>query len=432
MLTWCYNYKHHMDEDPFLYHYILLCVLLLLSFYFSGSETAIFSLSRLERNFLIKTKSKKMQRILVFLLDHQDQLLITILTGNMVVNIFASSIGSVIGAQLFEGKSELISILWMTLLLLLVGELTPKRLAVDHSKGFTRLIAVPLYYLHLLLSPVRYVLNYISRWVLNIFSGSIGDEKENKYALVLSTAEIGYKQKIFQHSEYRLFKSYLAFKEKTAHGVMTPRSELKTLSYDLSIGEVINIIASSPEYVVNSSIILFKEDNDHLFGWIPLANVLECKFSNTNLNERISTLSRNFHTVPESKDLPTLILELREADMDIVLLVDEYGGTAGIVWFRNIIEDVLGAFYVPYKDNFDRNTKTGNIISGSMTIEDLQEFLGIIISIDAETAAGFFLEIFGEIPVLGDEILYRKIHLKVLKMEGNKIKTLHLEMRPEV
>ncbi len=420
-----------MDEDPFLYQYIFLCILLLLSFYFSGSETAIFSLSRLERNSLKKTKSKKMQRILVFLLDHQEQLLITILTGNMVVNIFAASIGSVIGASLFKGESEIISILWMTLLLLLVGELTPKRIAVNHSKGFTRLIAIPLYYLHLLFSPVRYFLNHISRWILNMFPRDMGNLKEDKYDLVLSTAELGHNQKILQHSEYRLFKSYLAFKEKTAHSIMTPRSEFKTLSHDLSIREVINIIASSPEYVVNSSIILFKEDIDHLFGWIPLANILEYKFGNTNLNERIGTLSRKFHTVPESKDLPTLILELREANMDIVLLVDEYGGTAGIVWFRNIIEDILRAFYVPYKEKFDKNTKTGNIIPGSMKIEDLQEILGIVINIDADTAAGFFLEIFGEIPNLGDKILYQKIHLKVLEMEGNKIKTLYLEMRHE-
>jgi magnesium and cobalt exporter, CNNM family len=421
-----------MDEDPFLYQYIILFILLLLSFYFSGSETAIFSLSRLERNALKKTKSKKLQGILIYLLEHQEQLLITILTGNMVVNIFVSSIGSVIGEDLFKGKSEIISILGITLLLLLVGELTPKRIAVSHSQGFTRIAAIPLYYLHLFLSPVRYILNHISLWILNIFPQNMGGENDEKHTLVLSTAEFGYNQEILKQAEYQLFKSYLAFKDKNARDVMTPRSELRTISHDLSIGDVIELIASDQEYVVNSSIILFKEDNDHLYGWIPLTKILECKFRNINLNERISTLSREFHTVPESKNLPTLILELRETDMDIVLLVDEYGGTAGIVWFRNIIEDVLRAFYAPSKDKPGIYLENNNLISGSMPIEELEEFAGINIDVDVKTAAGFFLNIFDNIPVPGDKIIYHQVNLKVLNMEGNKIRTLQIEMEPEL
>ena len=142
-----------MDELLSLYPYLLLGILLFLSFYFSGTETAIFSLSRIERNSLRQTKSGRMRHILTFLLDHQEQLLITILTGNMIVNIFASSIGEVIGERLFGGDSELFSILSVTLLLLLFGELTPKRIAVNHPRDFTRLTAPPLYYLHRLQRP---------------------------------------------------------------------------------------------------------------------------------------------------------------------------------------------------------------------------------------------------------------------------------------
>ena len=108
-----------MTEEPGLYKYILLSFLLLLSFYFSGSESAIFSLNRLERNSLKETKSAKQKKKLVFLLDNQDQLLISILTGNMIVNIFASSLGSEIGDFIFAGGSELLSIIGMTILLLL-------------------------------------------------------------------------------------------------------------------------------------------------------------------------------------------------------------------------------------------------------------------------------------------------------------------------
>ena len=414
-----------------LYKYIFLGVLLLLSFYFSGSETAIFSLNRLERNSLKETKSIKRKRILVFLLDNQEQLLITILTGNMIVNIFASNIGSEIGEYLFHGKSEFFSIVTITILLLLVGELTPKRIAVNHSKGFTRMISRPLYIIHLLLTPIRFVLNYLSALILNLFNTNINIVEEDKHALIMSAARLGYNQDILLHSEYSMFKSYLAFKDKSAGGVMTPRILLKTISYDITISEVITLIENSSDYVMNSTIILHKDDSDHLYGWTPIVDILECKFEKSKLNEKISILSKNFHIVPQSKRLPTLILELRKEDIDIALLVDEYGGTAGIVWFQDIIQNVLKVFYGSYQGKLDKNKSEKKEIPGTMTIEEFQEFLDIDINSESETVAGFFLEKFGSIPVYGDEIIFHEIKLTVTEVMGNKILKMQLEIRSE-
>lgn len=410
-------------------NYILLGVLLLFSFYFSGSETAIFSLNRLERNALKETKSAKKNRIISFLLDNQEQLLITILTGNMLVNIFASSMGSLIGDKLFEGKSEIFSIIGMTILLLIMGELTPKRIAVHHSKSFTRITAVPLYYLHVALTPFRYVLNHISTGILKLFPSTMGSENKEKNALVLSTAELGFNQAILLHSEYSLFKSYLSFKNKNANGVMTPRNELNTISCELKMSEVLNLIAEKREYVINSTILLHKDDNDHLFGWLPVSSILAAKFNGESLDRKIKNLSRKFHIVPESKELPSLITEMREANISISLLLDEYGGTAGILWFRNVIEDVLRVFYNPIKEKFDEKIHNHKIIPGSMPIEDLEEFLDMEFHLKVETVAGFFLEIFGGIPVPGDEIQYHELCLRVLDMEANRIDKVMIEMR---
>ncbi len=421
--------SNKMDDGPPLLHYILLVILLIFSFFFSGSETAIFSLNRLERNSLKKSKSKNGRNIIQFLLENHEQLLITILTGNMVVNIFASSVGSIIGAHIFNGKSDLFSIIGMTIILLMAGELTPKRLAVNHPKAFTRLASVPLYYLHIILSPVRAGLNYITRRVLVKFSENIGENREDRHALVLSTAELGFNESILKQSEYRLFKSYLTFKDKTAHSVMTPRSELKTIPWNISIGEVVGLIAAEPDYIINSSLILFKEDNDHLYGWVPVFDLLSRKIQNKDMDLEIGTLAEKFISVPESKDLNRLIAELREADTDIVQLVDEYGGTAGIIWFRNIIEDVLKAFYTPYKETFNDTPESVEIIPGNMAIEELEEFLGMEIITDADTAAGLFMEKHGDIPEINDVITCSHINFKVIRMDGNKIELLSVEER---
>ena len=416
-----------MDEDPLLYHYIVLGILLLFSFYFSGTETAVFSLNRLERNTLKKTKAKRLKNVLGYILDHQEQLLITILTGNMIVNIFASGIGEIIGARLFGHRGELFSIIAMTLLLLFFGELTPKRIAVMHSKGFSRTAALPLYFFHRLFTPVRWILNRIAVIVLNLFPVKVNPSDEKKHAVVLSTAELGFQENILHQSEYRLFKSYITFKEKSAQSVMIPRSELKTVAWDTTVGEALELIGRDPCYMTNSSVLVFEEDNDHLVGWVPLAALLIQKFAGTDLDKPVGSLAKKFHAVPDSKDLPTLITELREAETDIVLLVDEYGGTAGVVWFRNIIEDVLKAFYAPYKEQYDKQVIDYVTVPGSMPLEEFEELYDISVDRDCETVAGMFLELKGEIPVEGDELHFGGIVFRVVRMEGNKITEIGIE-----
>ena len=418
-----------MQIDSFFINYVFLVILLFLSSFFSGSEAAFFSLNRLERNSLKEKNSKKKKHILTFLLNHPEQLLITILTGNMVVNIVASSIGSVIGEEIFKGKSEIFSIIGMTLLLLIFGELTPKRIAVNHSKIFADKTAYPLYYLYLFLTPARIVLNNISAWFLNLFKREITTENEVRHALVLSTAELGYKQSILMHSEYRLFKSYLAFRDKSANSVMTQRNTLNTLAFDMKIGEAIDLISVDSKYIMNLSVLLHKEDKDHLYGWIPISRLLECKYKDNQLNDKISTLANNFYTVPKSKDLPTLILEMREENVEIALLIDEFGGTAGVLWFRNIIEDLLHVFYNPFYKNKKETKRPLNKIPGTTSIEDLQELLGVDIDFNVDTAAGLFLEIFGNIPDPGDKVQFKNYQIRVLDMDGNRINNLNFEER---
>ncbi len=419
-----------MIFDIFNLNYIFLGVLLLLSSFFSGSEAAFFSLNRLERNSLKEQKSKKKRDIIVYLLENQDQLLITILTGNMVVNIFASSIGSIIGDRIFQARSEILSIAVMTVLLLLIGELTPKRIAVNHSRSFSNKTAYPLYYLHRLLTPVRHVLNHITISVLRLFKGNSGAPDGSRHALVLTTAELGYKQSILHHSEFRLFKSYLSFREKDAHAVMTMRKELQTLPDRLTIGEALELIGRDRKYIMNMSIILRSSDSDHLSGWIPVPRLLEHKYSQSSLDKNIKALAKEFHIIPKSKDLPTLIMEMRENNSEIALLVDEFGGTAGVIWFKNIIEDLLRVFYNPLQEEGPNQGE--KIIPASMPIEDFEEYFDMDIDSDFETAAGLFLEVFGDIPVEGDEILFHDLHITVREMKGNAIKTLKIDKRKPV
>lgn len=391
------------------------------SAFFSGSETAIFSLNRLERNSLLNTGKKGLRNIIQKLIGQQDKLLVTILTGNMVVNIFASSIGQAIGKRIFPGDSTILSIAAMTTLLLLAGELTPKRLAVNHAKGVTRLFAYPLLYTHYLFTPFRVVFSSFARRVISLFPGSTVDSDEHKHALVLSTAELGYNQSILNHSEYRLFKSYLLFKEKLAQAVMTPRKELRTIECSSSIHQVLVMLEQDPELIFNSSLILHNGDIDHLHGWVQISDILKFKFGNGSSSKPVSSLSREFHIVPKSKRLSELIPEMRASNREVVLLVDEYGGTAGLLWLRNIIEDVLRAFYAPFKETFDSIVDTSVTIPGTMEIGEFEDFFNCSVDTEAETVAGLFLDLHGDIPQKGAKKHFQKYELKVTALEGNRI-----------
>lgn len=407
-----------MENDLFLVNYILLVALLFLSFYFSGSEAAIFSLNRLERNALRKTKSQRKNMIISYLLGNQDQLLISILTGNMIVNIFASSIGSLVGDRIFGGNSEIISIVGMTVLLLLMGELTPKRIAVNHSKAFTRVTAATLYYLHRAMTPLRFLLNHISDYVLALFPHDLGAGGEDLHSLVSSTVEMGFNQGILKEREYLLFKSYLSQKRKNARSIMIPRSDLRSLPHDLTLTAGLKGISADRDYLVDSHVLLHKNDYDHLYGWVPYASLLKKAYSPEAGEIKLKHLARDLPVVPESKSLNQLMAEMKEAGQSLALVLDEYGGTAGLITFSRIIKDAMGAYYRP--------VDSLNVpIPGYTPLEDLRDLYDLPSS-DAATAAGFFLERFGRIPVPGDISRINGLILSVEEMEKNRIKSLRL------
>ena len=163
-------------EEGLIPQSIILVILLGLSAYFSGTEAAFFSLSSLEQDFLKRRTSPFLRRILESILSSPDEILITILTGNMLVNVIAATLAELLGARLFTVDSELFSIIVMTTLLLLIGEMTPKNLAVRHSQTFARAAAVPLFYIYHIFKPLRSFLNLFNTAINGIFPIEAADQ----------------------------------------------------------------------------------------------------------------------------------------------------------------------------------------------------------------------------------------------------------------
>jgi putative hemolysin len=404
---------------------VSLAVLLLLSAYFSGSEAAFFSLSNLEQDSLKRRSGSKLAVILSRIFSSPDGILITILTGNMFVNVFASSFAEAIGERIFPFETDLFSIISMTVLLLIFGEMAPKNLAVREAQSFSRFSAVPLYYLYLLFKPLRWFFNLFNRLV-NLLLPERDTEQQAKHSIIRSAVQIGYKEGILDRSELDLVESFCDFREKQAEEVMTPRTEITGVDVSRRISELIRDTAVMDESGGAALLPAFDQDLDHLVGYITFRDLLPYKF-NFRTDARLSEVLKPSINVPSTKNCAELLVEMRESNSEMAVVIDEYGGTAGVVTFKDLIEQLLGYFYPSGETQILELPEGRFRIAGHLKIEDLSALLEQEIPSDSHTVAGLITDTLEEIPSVGTKLVIGGIEFTVKRISKTRI--LELEVR---
>ena len=412
-------------EPGSIIQYVSLGILLLLSAFFSGTETAFFSLSSLERETLRSHSPAALRTVLASILSSQEVFLISILTGNMLVNVFSSAIGEIIGSRIFAGSSEFLSIILMTLILLVVGEMTPKNIAVRHALEISRLAALPLFFVHRILSPVRWVLQRVTGAVMSIFPKDFDEDGGGRHMRVLSAVQLGYRRNMLDASELHLFESYFTFRDKNSDEVMVPRNQLSGIPSTTTIKELLTQIDDSSVPRIGSYVLVVQEDMDHLLGYVRVTDLLPYRHGKIN-GTRVTSLLREFHPVPETKETSALMVEMREKNAEIALLVDEYGGTAGIVTFQHLIEDLLGFFYPARNGEVRRVGERIYKLPGSYPVDRLENLFGQEIETDSNTVAGLVLDALGEIPEVGMTVETQGLVVTIRKVDGNAVEEVEV------
>ncbi|UCF99268.1 MAG: HlyC/CorC family transporter [Spirochaetaceae bacterium] len=405
---------------------IPLAALLLLSAYFSGSEAAFFSLSTLEQDSLKRRSGTKLAAILSRIFASPDDILITLLTGNMFVNVFASSLAEAIGERIFPFETELFSIISMTVLLLIFGEMAPKNIAVRSAPSLSRFSAVPLHYLSVLLTPLRWFFNLFNRLVNLLIPAREADEQRFKHSIIRSAVQIGFKEGILDRSELDLVESFCDFREKQAEDLMIPRTEINGV--DVSRG-IFNLIADGTLMDESNEAALlpaFDQDLDHLVGYIAFRDLLPYKFR-FKKDARLTEIVRTAISVPATKNCADLLVEMRESNSEMAVVIDEYGGTAGIVTFKDLVEQLLGYFYPTTEKQIVELPDGGFRIAGQVKIEELVALLGQEILSDSNTVAGLIIDTLGEIPAAGTKLIIGQIEFTVKRI--GKTRILELEVR---
>jgi CBS domain containing-hemolysin-like protein len=401
-----------------------------MSAFFSGSETAFFSLSKIQ----LKKYEKKNQisyKLITHLLNKPRSLLILVLLGNTIVNVAASSTAAVIALKIGDtflgtGSHEvviIVEILLMTGLLLLFGEITPKLLAFKSAENFSRKAVFPLFILFYIFYPFVKLLELIN----NIFSHRKGKVHENNNITTEDLKNLLNSKNTdhpLEDSEREIIKSIFRFFSGTkACEIMTPRVDIVAIEENESFNNLRTCFLESG----HSKIPVYKNSIDNIIGFVYAKDII------LNPDKKsVRSLLRQTNYVTENSQISTILNLFRRRKMQIAIIVDEYGGTSGLLTMEDIMEEIVGEIL----DEYDKEGPTINkvndseyIISGMVSISELnQKFDLDIPEDDYDNLAEFLYDNFNRVPVRYDSYVYdNQVKFVVTNIKSHRIKYVRLK-----
>lgn len=405
---------------------ILFVILLGLSAFFSGSETAYFSLSELNLSKLRDEKRASSRRI-IRLIKESRRLLITIITGNTIVNVAAASIAAFLAitvGQKFGLSHNLIislEVVVVTFVILVLSEVTPKIIAVRNPVQIARLTAIPLYFFFYLLWPITFLLTNFVQLLTRLIKGK--DEKDtvltaNELKVLL---DIGEERGELEAEEKEMIHSIFEFSETQVREVMVPRIDMVCVPHAIKLSKLIQVIKECG----HTRIPVFQDTVDNICGIINAKELLP-HVKNHDEEINLLKLARPPYFVPESKKIDELLREFQNAKTHMAIVVDEYGGTAGLITLEDVIEEIVGEIQDEYDQEaplirpLDENTWVSN---AKISIYELNEILGIELPEEEgyESLGGFIMHQTGNVPSKDVSIDHGGFRFVVEEVKRNRI-----------
>jgi putative hemolysin len=415
---------------------ILLVICLLLSAFFSSSETAFISLSKFRLQTMLDEKVKGAD-IVARLVEKPERLLSTVLLGNNFVNIAASALATVIAIDVLgEEYGVLVATVALTVVILIFAEVTPKTVATRHSEKITLAFARPISFIAWLFTPGVTFLSWVASGFMRLFGGgqtyhrSLFNEEE-----IRSMIDVGHKEGTVKMAEAEMLHAVFDFRDRPVSEVLVPRPEVVAVEKGSSMEAFFDIYEKSPM----SRFPVYEENMDNVVGILSIKDVLMAQArGEVKPEDSVDGLMRPAYFAPESKPIGELFNEMRDKNFRMCVVIDEHGGTAGIVSLSRLMEEIVG----PVGDELSRAEKDYESINeytfqvdGGMRVHDLNEELelGLPEGEDYETVAGFIMKKLGQIPRQGQVLRHDGLKLVVTRMRGKKIEDVLItkEKKPE-
>ena len=404
---------------------IIFCVLF--SGYFSATETAFSSLNRIRVKNLAEKGDKK-AKLVLDLLENFDSLLSTILIGNNIVNIACASVATLLFVKLLgEEQGPSVATIVITIVVLIFGEVTPKSIAKENPEKFAMFAAPFLNMLMIILTPFNFLFIQWKKLISKIF------HTENDYSIteeeLLTIVEEAEQEGRIDEQESSLIRSAIEFSEQEAIDILTPRIDIVGVSYDATKEEIAQIF----EETNYSRLPVYKESIDHIIGILYQKDFYNLDDEETSFEHII----RPAMFITESKKIGELLQELQQKKSHIAIVLDEYGGTTGIVTLEDILEELVGEIWDEHDEvinEIEKISDTEYIVHGSTNLEDLFEVLDMGMKINEEveemevvTVSGWVMEeVLERIPAKGDVGTWQNLEVTVLEMDENRVEKIKL------
>lgn len=400
-----------MDGDSISIYLIILAVLVILSAYFSASETAFLSFNRIRTKNLAEDGNKRAKLVLK-LYDNYDKVLSTILVGNNIVNIASASIATVLFVKLLgDGRGPAIATAVMTVALLIFGEISPKTIAKEKADGFAMATAPILNAIVILLTPINFIFSIWKKLLSRIFKFSEDNAiTEEELLTIVEEAE---SEGGIDSEESELIRSAIEFSELEAADILTPRVDVVAVSAEDSQERISRTFVETGF----SRLPVYENTIDHIVGVIHQKDLY---IMQANGGGEISSIMKPAIFAHESIKLSVLLKILQKSKSHIAVIADDYGGTIGIVTLEDIIEEIVGEIWDEHDDiveDFVRLTDDRHRILCSANLNQMFEYFDMKDESDTPNVGGWVWEQLEKVPEVGDTFTYGILEVTVSKVD---------------
>lgn len=400
---------------------IALVFLVTMSAVFSSSETAITSVSKIKVRQLDQ-KDNKNAHLLKKLHDNMQTTISTILIGNNIVNIAASSIATILFTNIFHQNGALISTVVMTVFVLIFGEVIPKTIAQYKNKSVALKFSRFIYFLTLVFKPIVKVLNLLTRLVIKLFVGEDEDSSTLTEEELKTLVEVSEEEGVLKNQETEIMINALELKETLAVDIMTPRTSMASVDIEDAENDLKEIIKN----ITYSRIPVYEDSIDDIIGVLHIKELAH-KIIEDDRDFKIRDILKPAFYAYEYIPVVDLFKQMRAKNISISIIIDEYGGTSGIVTMEDILEELVGEIDDEY-DNEKEVTKINDneyLVDPEMRIDEVNERFDLDIQSDKfDSIGGFVIELLDRMPKSKDEVEFENLKFVVVNVDKRKITQL--------
>lgn len=407
----------------------IVVILLMLSAFFSSAETALTTVNKVRVRTLAENGDKRAAMV-ASVIENPGKMLSTILIGNNIVNLSASSLMTTLALRAFGSAAVGVATGVLTLLILVFGEITPKTMSTMYAEQISFAYAGAIHALMVILTPVIFIVNKLSRGVLFVLRVDPNKKQEPMTEDELRTiVEVSHEEGVIESEEKKMINNVFDFGDAVAKDVMVPRIDMTMVDVNASFSELMTLFQEERF----TRIPVYEENTDNVIGIVNMKDfILFDHDKEKNFSVR-DYLREPLYTY-EYKKTAELMLEMRKTFNNIAIVLDEYGATAGLITLEDMLEEIVGEIRDEYdqdeEDNVKKIAADEYLVNGSAKLDDLNDRLGLSLeSKDYDSIGGLVIGRLDHLPEAGEEVDYENLHLKVEKMDKNRIEKVRIQIR---